>query len=90
MYYAATALHPGIQMSFLTKAYGNNEEWLLAARQLVHKLWEEEYRDLPVRTQNGSWVDLNLQVFTLPGDKLSFDHFIHKHGHKTWRIAKLH
>ncbi|GKU22896.1 unnamed protein product, partial [Fusarium langsethiae] len=34
IYYAATVLHPGIQWSFLTKAYGEKEEWLFAARQL--------------------------------------------------------
>ncbi|WKT54006.1 HAT, C-terminal dimerization domain [Fusarium oxysporum f. sp. vasinfectum] len=54
IYYAATVLHPGIQWSFLTKAYGEKEEWLFAARQLIQKLWEEEYRDLPAQWEISS------------------------------------
>jgi hypothetical protein len=54
IYYAATVLHPGIQWSFLTKAYGEKEEWLIAARQLIQKLWEEEYRDLPAQWEISS------------------------------------
>ncbi|RYC80017.1 hypothetical protein BFJ63_vAg17098 [Fusarium oxysporum f. sp. narcissi] len=54
IYYAATVLHPGIQWSFLTKAYGEEEEWLFAARQLIQKLWEEEYRDLPAQWEISS------------------------------------
>ncbi|KAG8406057.1 Laccase 1 [Metarhizium acridum] len=42
---------------------------------------------LVLRTKNGSWVDLILQVSTLPGDTSSFEHFMHKHGSKTWRIG---
>lgn len=49
IYYAATVLHPGIQWAFLTKAYGEKEDWLRAARQLVQRLWDEEYRDLPAQ-----------------------------------------
>lgn len=41
-------------MPFLTKAYGDREEWFLIARQLVQKLWEEEYRDLPAQWEIGS------------------------------------
>src|SRR6478735_10351961 len=54
IYYAATVLHPGIQWSFLTKAYGEKEEWLFAARQLIQKLWEEDYRDLPAQWEISS------------------------------------
>ncbi|OBS17634.1 hypothetical protein FPOA_26234 [Fusarium poae] len=54
IYYAATVLHPGIQWSFLTKAYGEKEEWLFAARQLIQKLWEEEYRDLAAQWEISS------------------------------------
>ena len=46
IYYAAMVLHPGIQWSFLIKAYGEKEEWLFAVGQLIQKLWEEEYCDL--------------------------------------------
>ncbi|RBA11849.1 hypothetical protein FPRO05_14165 [Fusarium proliferatum] len=54
IYYAATLLHPGIQWSFLTKAYGEKEEWLFAARQLIQKLWEEEYRDFSAQWEISS------------------------------------
>jgi hypothetical protein len=38
----------------LTKAYGKKEEWLFAARQLIQKLWEEQYRDLPAQWEISS------------------------------------
>ena len=47
IYYAATVLHPGIQWTFLTKAYGEKGDWLQTARRLIQMLWDEEYRDLP-------------------------------------------
>ncbi|KAL2132532.1 hypothetical protein VTI74DRAFT_3692 [Chaetomium olivicolor] len=43
--------------------------------------------NLVIRTKNGSWVDLVLQVATLPGDELAFSHVMHKHGSRTWRIG---
>ena len=43
--------------------------------------------NLVIRTKNGSWVDLILQVSTIPGDFAAFSHFMHKHGSKTWRIG---
>ncbi|KAK9437292.1 laccase [Metarhizium brunneum] len=43
--------------------------------------------NLVVRTKNGSWVDLILQVAVLPGDGMAFEHIMHKHGSKTWRIG---
>nr|QDK64758.1 AshL [Aschersonia paraphysata] len=43
--------------------------------------------NLVIRTKNGSWVDLILQVSTLPGDEAAFEHIMHKHGSKTWRIG---
>lgn len=43
--------------------------------------------NLVIRTKNGTWVDLILQVSTLPGDTKAFEHFMHKHGSKTWRIG---
>lgn len=72
IYYAATVLHPGIQMSFLTKAYGEREEWLLVARQLIQKLWEEEYRDLPARWEIES---SNLPVAVRAREYNPFDSF---------------
>ncbi len=43
--------------------------------------------NLIIRTKNGSWVDLILEVASLPGDELAFQHVMHKHGSKTWRIG---
>lgn len=42
---------------------------------------------LVVRTRNGSWVDLILQVSTMVGDEDAFEHLMHKHGSKMWRIG---
>ncbi|OJJ48194.1 hypothetical protein ASPZODRAFT_2123349 [Penicilliopsis zonata CBS 506.65] len=47
---------------------------------------EDEH--LVIRTKNGSWVDLILEVSTLPGDQAAFMHFMHKHGSRTWRIGQ--
>lgn len=44
--------------------------------------------DLVIRTKNGTWVDLILQVSTLYGDQYAFTHVMHKHGSKTWRIGQ--
>ena len=46
-----------------------------------------EDENLVIRTKNGSWVDLILQVASLPGDELAFQHIMHKHGSKTWKIG---
>jgi len=46
-----------------------------------------EEENLVIRTKNGSWVDLILEVASLPGDELAFQHVMHKHGSKTWRIG---
>ena len=43
--------------------------------------------NLVIRTKNGSWVDIVLQVSTLQGDLSAFTHVMHKHGSKTWRIG---
>ncbi|PNP85338.1 hypothetical protein FNYG_01328 [Fusarium nygamai] len=84
IYYAATVLHPGIQWSFLTKAYGEKEEWLFAARQLIQKLWEEDYRDLPAQWEISS---SNLPAAVRAREYNPFDSFQYelisstRHGH---------
>ena len=72
VYYAATVLHPGIQWTFLTKAYGGREGWVDKARQLIQTLWEEEYRDLPIQWQ---LVDSNLPVAVRARESNPFDSF---------------
>ncbi|RJE19619.1 hypothetical protein PHISCL_08037 [Aspergillus sclerotialis] len=42
---------------------------------------------LVIRTKNGSWVDLILQVGSLPDQPQEFPHIIHKHTGKTWQIG---
>jgi FtsP/CotA-like multicopper oxidase with cupredoxin domain len=43
--------------------------------------------DLVIRTKNGTWVDLVLQVGWSPDWKVDFPHAIHKHANKYWRIG---
>ena len=43
---------------------------------------------LVIRTKNGSWVDIILQVGALPGEAVEIGHAIHKHGSKFWIIGK--
>ncbi|CAJ2509011.1 Uu.00g140370.m01.CDS01 [Anthostomella pinea] len=43
--------------------------------------------NLVIRTKNGSWVDLILQVGSLPDQPQEFPHMMHKHTGKTWQIG---
>ncbi|KAH6842859.1 multicopper oxidase [Chaetomium sp. MPI-CAGE-AT-0009] len=47
-----------------------------------------EDENLVIRTRNGSWVDLILEVASLPGDEQPFTHDMHKHGSKMWKIGE--
>jgi len=42
---------------------------------------------LVIRTLNGSWVDLVLQVGSLATEPIEFYHMMHKHSSKTWQIG---
>jgi FtsP/CotA-like multicopper oxidase with cupredoxin domain len=42
---------------------------------------------LVIRTRNGTWVDLIIQVGSLPDQPQEFPHMIHKHSSKTWQIG---
>lgn len=42
---------------------------------------------LVIRTKNGTWVDLILQVGSLPEQPQEFPHMVHKHTGKTWQIG---
>lgn len=72
VYYAATVLHPGIQWTFLAKAYGERQDWLSKARRLVQTLWEEEYRDLPIQWKIS---ESNLPVAVRARESNPFDSF---------------
>ncbi|KAK2469128.1 hypothetical protein H9L39_19226 [Fusarium oxysporum f. sp. albedinis] len=72
VYYASTVLHPGIQWTFLTKAYGGREDWVDKARQLIQTLWEEEYHDLPIQWQ---LADSILPVAVRARESNPFDSF---------------
>jgi hypothetical protein len=42
---------------------------------------------LVIRTLNGQWVGLIVQVGSLPGQPQEFPHMLHKHTGKTWQIG---
>lgn len=42
---------------------------------------------LIIRTMNGTWVDLIVQVGSLPEQPQEFPHMMHKHTGKTWQIG---
>ncbi|KAJ5343154.1 uncharacterized protein N7506_002978 [Penicillium brevicompactum] len=42
---------------------------------------------LIVRTRNGSWVDLVVQVGSQPGQPQEFPHMMHKHTGKMWQVG---
>ena len=44
--------------------------------------------DLIIRTKNGSWVDIVVQVGTNPIQPIQFPHSVHKHSNKMYRIGK--
>ena len=43
---------------------------------------------LVIRTKNGTWVDLIIQVGSLPEQPQEFPHMMHKHTGKTWQIGE--
>lgn len=43
--------------------------------------------DLVIRTKNGTWVDLVIQVGSLADQPQEFPHIMHKHTGKTWQIG---
>jgi len=43
---------------------------------------------LVIKTKNDSWVDIILQVGTLPNNTVEIGHAIHKHGSKFWIIGQ--
>ncbi|KAH8432996.1 Glc7p regulatory subunit [Aspergillus melleus] len=45
------------------------------------------HESLVIRTKNGSWVDLVIQVGSLPEQPQEFPHVMHKHTGKTWQIG---
>lgn len=44
--------------------------------------------DLVIRTKNGSWVDIVVQVGTNPLQPVQAPHSVHKHGNKMYKIGK--
>ncbi|KAF3403687.1 Laccase abr2 [Penicillium rolfsii] len=43
--------------------------------------------NLIIRTRNGSWVDLIIQVGSQPGQPQEFPHMMHKHTGKMWQVG---
>lgn len=60
-----------------------------AYKPLLYNLDSPEANDddLVIRTKNGSWVDIVLQVGQDPMWPVDFPHPIHKHANKYWRIG---
>ncbi|KAJ5996955.1 hypothetical protein N7522_008615 [Penicillium canescens] len=44
-------------------------------------------KGLIIRTRNGSWVDLIVQVGSQPGQPQEFPHMMHKHTGKMWQVG---
>lgn len=42
---------------------------------------------LVIRTKNGTWVDMVIQVGSLPDQPQEFPHMMHKHSNKMWKIG---
>ncbi|OAL71576.1 hypothetical protein A7D00_4481 [Trichophyton violaceum] len=42
---------------------------------------------LVIRTKNNTWIDLVVQVGSLPNQPQEFPHIMHKHSGKTWQIG---
>ncbi|KAM5448440.1 Glc7p regulatory subunit [Microsporum canis] len=42
---------------------------------------------LIIRTKNNTWIDLVVQVGSLPNQPQEFPHIMHKHSGKTWQIG---
>lgn len=43
--------------------------------------------NLVIRTKNNTWIDLVVQVGSLPNQPQEFPHIMHKHSGKTWQIG---
>lgn len=43
---------------------------------------------LVIRTKNGTWVDLVIQVGSLEDQPQEFPHMMHKHTGKTWQVGR--
>ena len=56
---------------------------------LLHDPEQElaQNNSLVIRTRNGSWVDLIVQVGSHPQQPREFPHMMHKHAQKMWKIG---
>jgi FtsP/CotA-like multicopper oxidase with cupredoxin domain len=43
--------------------------------------------NLVIRTKNGTWIDIILQVGSIPREPFEISHVLHKHGSKAWAIG---
>ncbi|KAF5007923.1 hypothetical protein FDECE_5839 [Fusarium decemcellulare] len=74
---------------YTMSGHGMYEEDRSAYKPLLYDPHSADALDegLVIRTKNGSWVDLVLQVGSLPGQPQEFPHMMHKHTGKTWQIG---
>ncbi|CEO58348.1 Putative Gip1 [Penicillium brasilianum] len=56
---------------------------------LLYDISQPDAQDenLIIRTRNGSWVDLIIQVGSQPGQPQEFPHMMHKHTGKMWQVG---
>jgi FtsP/CotA-like multicopper oxidase with cupredoxin domain len=69
--------------------WGLYEEDQNAYKPLLYNVNSREAHDgrTVIRTQNGTWVDLVLNVGSFADQPQEFPHMMHKHASKTWRIG---
>jgi FtsP/CotA-like multicopper oxidase with cupredoxin domain len=74
---------------YTMSGHGMYEEDRSAYDPLLYDPYSADAMDegLVIRTENGSWVDLVIQVGSLPGQPQEFPHMMHKHAGKTWQIG---
>lgn len=68
---------------------GMYQEDRSAYEPLLHNPYSADAMNesLVIRTKNNTWVDLVIQVGSLPEQPQEFPHIMHKHTGKTWQIG---
>lgn len=79
----------GSAWQYTLKGGGTYEEDRSAYEPLLYHPNSTDALDdsLVVRTKNGTWVDLIVQVGSLADQPQEFPHMMHKHTGKTWQIG---
>lgn len=94
------AAHSDAQHVMYTHRWGSPWQYTLSGGGMYQEDWmsyepllydphsvDELDEHLVIRTKNGSWVDLVIQVGSHPDQPQEFPHIMHKHTGKTWQIG---